>query len=89
MERTDVEQVATSEEESSPEADGDDSPVAPVADELVEDEEEWSDKSNEGEMIYDDRDTPDGKDPRTKVLTVLELEDLFVKSAPPLEGKHL
>ncbi|KAF8846207.1 P-loop containing nucleoside triphosphate hydrolase protein [Paxillus ammoniavirescens] len=31
-----------------------------------------------------EEDTPDGRDPRTKVLSVLELEDLFATAAPDL-----
>ncbi|KAF8549042.1 P-loop containing nucleoside triphosphate hydrolase protein [Imleria badia] len=33
-----------------------------------------------------EEDTPDGRDPRTKVLSVLELEDLFVSAAPDLSS---
>ena len=34
-----------------------------------------------------EEDTPEGQDPRVKVLSVLELEDLFLKAAPSLSGK--
>jgi large subunit GTPase 1 len=33
-----------------------------------------------------EEDTPDGRDPRTKVLSVLELEDLFATAAPDLSS---
>ncbi|OAX44423.1 P-loop containing nucleoside triphosphate hydrolase protein [Rhizopogon vinicolor AM-OR11-026] len=36
------------------------------------------------EYVHTEEDSPDGKDPRTKVLSVLELEDLFVAAAPDL-----
>ncbi|KAI6153741.1 hypothetical protein BKA82DRAFT_997363 [Pisolithus tinctorius] len=34
--------------------------------------------------VHTEEDTPDGRDPRTKVLSVLELEELFLSSAPDL-----
>ena len=33
-----------------------------------------------------EEDTPDGQDSRTKVLSVLELEDLFISAAPDLSS---
>lgn len=36
-----------------------------------------------------EEDTPEGQDPRARVLSVLELEDLFVKMAPDLSGLQL
>jgi large subunit GTPase 1 len=36
-----------------------------------------------------DETTEDGRDPRAHVLSVLELEDLFTKAAPKLEGKPI
>jgi len=44
------------------------------------------DKSDEERFKYvpTEEDTPDGRDPRTKVLSVLELEDLFISVAPDL-----
>lgn len=50
-------------------------------------DEEGSSSVDEPELpgIYlANEDTPDGRDPRTKVLSVLELEELFSKSAPDL-----
>ncbi|KAG6336135.1 hypothetical protein ID866_2945 [Astraeus odoratus] len=43
-----------------------------------------SDSYSEYQYVLTEEDTPDGKDPRTKVLSVLELEELFVKVAPDL-----
>ena len=34
-----------------------------------------------------EEDTPDGQDPRARVLSVLELEDLFLRTAPDLSGE--
>lgn len=36
-----------------------------------------------------EEDTPDGRDPRTKVLSVSELEDLFISAAPDLSGARV
>ncbi|KAG1908294.1 uncharacterized protein F5891DRAFT_8269 [Suillus fuscotomentosus] len=43
-----------------------------------------SDTDDEHQYVHTEEDSPDGKDPRTKVLSVLELEDLFVTAAPDL-----
>lgn len=50
------------------------------------DSEESSESESEDEGVYlsGEEDTPDAQDPRAKVLSVLELEDLFVKAAPDL-----
>ncbi|KDQ63371.1 hypothetical protein JAAARDRAFT_169123 [Jaapia argillacea MUCL 33604] len=70
----------------------------PLSDQSDDGEEEDSDddlygdelsdeESSDGDRYFsDEEDTPDGKDPRAKVLSVLELEDLFERSAPPLSS---
>ena len=56
-----------------------------------EDELDDSDYSdNDGHVFsLNDEDTEDGRDPRARVLSVLELEDLFMRAAPDLSGKNL
>lgn len=51
--------------------------------------ESTSDEETDDEDFYQviEEDSPDAQDPRVKVLSVLELEDLFVQSAPDLTGK--
>ncbi|KIK30354.1 hypothetical protein PISMIDRAFT_87785, partial [Pisolithus microcarpus 441] len=39
---------------------------------------------NEYGYVHTEEDSPDGRDPRTKVLSVLQLEELFLSSAPDL-----
>lgn len=48
--------------------------------------EEYESESDSDDEHYfsDEEDTADGKDPRARVLSVLELEDLFMKCAPDL-----
>ena len=54
--------------------------------------EDGSDKSESSEghesgyngLYINEEDTPEATDPRAKVLTVLELEELFAKAAPEL-----
>jgi large subunit GTPase 1 len=41
---------------------------------------------HDDDVISVEDDSPGGQDPRTKVLSVLELEDLFVKASPDLAG---
>jgi large subunit GTPase 1 len=48
-----------------------------------------SETDDEGVFLSGEEDTPDAKDPRAKVLSVLELEDLFVKAAPNLSCECL
>lgn len=66
----------------------------PPASPLVSDEEEGSvdDYSESEDELDDDNlplmnedDTEDGQDPRARVLSVLELEDLFMRTAPDLK----
>ncbi|KAI0756778.1 P-loop containing nucleoside triphosphate hydrolase protein [Daedaleopsis nitida] len=54
--------------------------------ESIEDsQEEYSDdESDEGGAFLPIEEEPEAQDPRTRVLSVLELEDLFVSSAPEL-----
>lgn len=48
-----------------------------------------SESDDEGVYLSGEDDTPDAHDPRAKVLSVLELEDLFVKAAPDLSCECL
>jgi len=52
------------------------------------DENRSSDEgSDEDDMYFSaEEDTEDGQDPRAKVLTVQELENMFMYMAPPLSG---
>lgn len=65
------------------------------SDEESSSEEERSDDSESSErrgsdhkglFIDEEEETPEATDPRAKVLTVLELEDLFAKAAPELSS---
>ena len=47
-----------------------------------------SSESDDEHYFSAEEDTADGQDPRARVLSVLELEDLFMKCAPPLSGTH-
>ena len=49
-------------------------------------EEYSSDESEDGGAFLPIEEGPDAQDPRTRVLSVLELEDLFVNSAPDLSS---
>lgn len=48
--------------------------------------DEASDESGANDIKEEDN---EGEDPRTRVLTVKELEELFIQSAPPLTGEYL
>ncbi|KAH9944191.1 P-loop containing nucleoside triphosphate hydrolase protein [Epithele typhae] len=65
--------------------DSDTSEDSPDEDELPEED---SDDDSEDGAFLPIEDDQDAQDPRTRVLSVLELEDLFVKSAPDLACKH-
>ena len=52
------------------------------------DEESSEDESEDGTFLPVD-DGPDAQDPRTRVLSVLELEELFIKSAPDLSSESI
>ena len=61
--------------------------------EMLSDEEGFesaseSPESDDEHYFSAEEDTADGQDPRARVLSVLELEDLFMKCAPPLSGTH-
>lgn len=62
-----------------------------VDEEDTSDADDASSESDESEhnhyFIPTEEDTPDGQDPRARVLSVLELEDLFIKTAPELSSK--
>ena len=66
------------------EEDSDDGEEVPE-DSLEEYSEDESDDS-EGGAFLPIEEGPEAQDPRTKVLSVLELEDLFVRSAPDLSS---
>lgn len=54
----------------------------------AEDENSSEEDAEENKHLYQvtEEDNPDGRDPRAKVLSVLELEDLFLKTAPDLSS---
>lgn len=53
-----------------------------------EDESSGPESQDEGMFLSGEEDTPDAKDPRARVLSVLELEELFVKAAPELSSEY-
>lgn len=53
-----------------------------------DDEDGYSTESHDFHLMDED-DTEDGQDPRARVLSVLELEDLFIRAAPDLNGTSL
>ena len=53
----------------------------------LEVESDESDESDEFPFIDEEEDSEDDQDPRARVLSVLELEDLFIRAAPPLSSK--
>ncbi|KAG8216858.1 hypothetical protein J3R82DRAFT_7121 [Butyriboletus roseoflavus] len=79
----------TAETESSSDSDG---PHTPDDDDDEENDvppDSGIDSESDDERfryVPTEEDTPDGRDSRTKVLSVLELEDLFVSAAPDLSG---
>ncbi|KAI0673366.1 P-loop containing nucleoside triphosphate hydrolase protein [Trametes maxima] len=89
------EEAAAAETAAKTDADDDGSEEEVVGNESVEDSDENAESSDsEVEESSDDdsevgaflpvEEGPEAQDPRTKVLSVLELEDLFVSSAPEL-----
>ncbi|KIJ64999.1 hypothetical protein HYDPIDRAFT_124392 [Hydnomerulius pinastri MD-312] len=64
--------------------DGDDGKDLPSDSELDEESDSDDEEDSRHKYVPTEEDTPDGRDPRTKVLSVLELEDLFVTAAPDL-----
>ncbi|GJE87571.1 P-loop containing nucleoside triphosphate hydrolase protein [Phanerochaete sordida] len=92
-EQEDDEDAENDVKEAEPHDDGTESRSAtpPPGTPLVSDEEDSEDDySTESEFEQDDLplmnedDTEDGQDPRARVLSVLELEDLFMRTAPDL-----
>lgn len=81
---------ATAETESSSDSEG---PLTPDGrDEGNEPPDSDIDSESDDERLRyvpTEEDTPDGRDPRTKVLSVLELEDLFISAAPDLSSTQL
>lgn len=78
----------TAETESSSDSEG---PPTPNDHDEANDAPPESDTNSESDderfkYMPTEEDTPDGRDPRTKVLSVLELEDLFVSAAPDLSS---
>jgi large subunit GTPase 1 len=74
----------TAETESSSDSEG---PHTPDGENEPPDSDIDSESDDERlRYVPTDEDTPDGRDPRTKVLSVLELEDLFISAAPDLSS---
>ena len=81
------------EEQESEDVEGEEAPQS--SDEESENDDHFEDASDD-ELLDDadlshyfsaEEDTPDGQDPRARVLSVLELEDLFLRTAPDLSGE--
>lgn len=74
-------------EESSEDSDG---PLTPSEDSEgasdEDDDDSGSHSHDEGMYLSGEEDSPEAQDPRAKVLTVLELEDLFNRAAPDLSS---
>lgn len=58
-----------------------------VEDDGSESESDASESEDE-HYFSAEEDTTDGQDPRARVLSVLELEELFIKSSPDLTGTY-
>lgn len=91
MDRQGTNSNATAETESSSDSEGPRTPD--VQDDEESDAPPDSDIHSESDderfrYVPTEEDTPDGRDPRTKVLSVLELEDLFISAAPDLSSKQ-
>lgn len=80
------ESLAENSQESHPEDPevSDDSENDDEVDDLEESTSE--DDSIPSYLLLNEEDSPDGRDPRARVLTVLELEDLFLRAAPDLQS---
>lgn len=60
-----------------------------LGDEELSDADESDETEEGGNFMYTaEDDAEDAKDPRTRVLSVLELEDLFLRAAPDLSGTY-
>lgn len=79
-------QDISSESEPKDVAEGADEPDL-VEDDVSESESDTSESEDE-HYFSAEEDTTDGQDPRARVLSVLELEELFIKSSPDLTGKY-
>ena len=77
----------TAEAESSSDSEGPHTPDGHEDNDVPPDSENDSD-SDDSKFRYvpTEEDTPDGRDPRTRVLSVLELEGLFISAAPDLSS---
>lgn len=83
-----------SESDGSDAEDGEKPPTSPVGEESDEDDsdEEEENESDDEDFYSADEDEEDFNhtdDPRAKVLSVLELEDLFLQKAPDMAGMLL
>jgi large subunit GTPase 1 len=78
------------EAESSSDSEGPHTPDGPNEENDVSPDSDIEENSDDEKykFVPTEEDTPDGRDPRTKVLTVLELEDLFISAAPDLSSKE-
>ena len=62
----------------------------PESDDDESEEEDTESEDESAEFSYaEEEDSEDARDPRARVLSVLELEDLFVKMAPDLSSEYL
>lgn len=77
----------TSHGDEDEEADEHDEEVEHSGDSSYEDEDSSDDESDNELYFSAEEDTEDGQDPRTRVLSVLELESLFIHAAPDLSGE--
>jgi large subunit GTPase 1 len=89
-----AEEEQLQDEASLSDSDGPDTPSDSVSDDDFAEESvpespshSESETEDEHQYVLTEEDSPDGKDPRTKVLSVLELEDLFVTAAPDLSSE--
>lgn len=93
LEREEAEARALSSTEdphSEPEEAEDNSESPDPSDDEDDDEDESSEYDTEDDVYFSaEEDTEDGQDARTRVLSVLELEELFMHSAPDLSGTLL
>lgn len=89
-----IEEQSEEEEEQESEEEVDEDPGRATSPSDTPQSTDDEDESDEGEDDYasdkrylfslNEEDTEDGRDPRARVLSVLELEDLFVRAAPDL-----
>lgn len=78
---------AASQENNEPRSNNENDPPSPVEAHLDDDEDTSSEEETDSEAGYYSVDEdPEEQDPRARVLSVVELEDLFLSVAPPLTG---